>query len=55
MESESWKACALPWKVVVMVAGRLSSVAARLMASVAWPSAVPCARLKLMVMAGNRP
>ena len=40
---------------VLMVAGRSNSVLACSMASVAWPSAVPCARLKLMVIAGNWP
>ena len=51
--SESWNACALPWKVVVRPRGSCSSRSARWTASVAVPSATPWARLKLMVIAGK--
>src|SRR3981081_3954278 len=55
VESESWNAWALPWNVLLREAGIFNWLLARSIASVAWPSAVPCARLKLMVIAGNRP
>ena len=53
--SKSWNACALPWKVVVKPCGSWSSRIARWIASVAGPSATPCVRLKLRVIAGNCP
>ena len=45
----------MPWNVVVSPRGNCNSRSARWIASVAVPSATPCARLKLMVMAGNWP
>ncbi len=53
--SELWKACAVPWKLPVMVAGRRMAADARLMASTASPSAAPGARLNDSVTAGNCP
>ena len=53
--SDCWNACAVPWKLELRVAGTPSSAIAFCTASVAWPSATPCARLKLMVTAGNWP
>ena len=52
---EDWKACAVPWKLELSVAGTPSWAMAPCTALVAWPSATPCARLKLMVIAGNWP
>ncbi len=55
MPSDCWNACAVPWKLELSVAGVPRSAIAFWTASVAWPSATPCARLKLMVIAGNWP
>src|ERR1700722_10715965 len=51
--SESWNACALPWKVAISVGGAFNSACALWIASVAWLSDAPGARLKLIVVAGN--
>ena len=52
--SEDANACAAPWKLVVMVAGRVWR-ATRSTASTASPSAWPGARLKDRVTAGSCP
>ncbi len=50
---ESWKACAVPWKLAVIVPGRRRASAAFWMASTAWPSEAPGARLNDSVTHGN--
>ena len=55
MRREAWNAWALPWKVPISDAGICISRSACWMACVAVPSDPPCARLKLMVTAGNCP
>src|SRR5580704_9494701 len=52
--SDCWKACAVPWKLELSVAGAPRSAMAFCTASVACPSATPWARLKLIVIAGRR-
>ena len=51
---ESWKTLAVPWKVPVMVAGRLCLAAASI-SSVACPSEVPGLSANEMVTEGNWP
>ena len=53
--NESWNTCAVPWKPVVIVAGRRSSRSSFWMASTAWPSEKPGARLNEIVTAGCWP
>ena len=53
--SESWNTCAVPWKPVVIVAGRLASRATSSIATVASPIANPGARLNEIVTAGCWP
>ncbi len=55
LDSEDWKACALPWKVPITDGGIPISRAAWFTASTASPSATPGCRLKLSVTAGNCP
>src|SRR5262245_10826495 len=55
VDSDSWKACALHWKLVRKDGGSSSSRSAFWIASVAVPSEPPGARLKVMVTAGNWP
>src|SRR5262249_5184426 len=55
VRSEAWNACALPWNVPIREAGMRISRSACWIAAVAVPSDPPCARLKLMVTAGNWP
>ncbi len=52
---DSSNTCALPWKPVVTVAGRLESRSMSRIASVASPIAKPGARLNEMVTAGCWP
>ena len=53
--SDSWNTCAVPWKLVVICAGRLESRSICWIASTAWPSAVPGARLNEIVTEGCWP
>ena len=53
MDSDDWNACAVPWKVPCTVIGTPICRTAALIASTAWPSAAPCARLNEIVTAGN--
>src|ERR1700739_5120726 len=53
-ESDDWKACALPWNVVVVVGGR-ACLARSLISATASPIEVPGLRLKEIVTAGNCP
>ena len=53
--SESWNTCAVPWKPVVIVAGSRSSRSSFWIASTAWPSEKPGARLNEIVTAGCWP
>src|ERR1700722_18489387 len=51
-ESEDWKACAAPWKLIPKLAGSSISLNAELIASTA-PSEAPGARLNEIVVTGN--
>ena len=53
--SDSWNTCALPWKPVVIESGRLESRSSCRIASTAWPSEVPGARLNEIVTEGCWP
>src|SRR5579864_1011552 len=53
-ESDDWKACAVPWKEVLMVEGRVRR-ARSLISETASPMEVPGFKLKDMVTAGNSP
>ena len=53
--SEAWKACAAPWKLVMMLSGMPMPASACWMASTAAPSDAPGARLNDTVVAGNWP
>src|SRR5260370_13052381 len=53
--SDCWNACAVPWKLELSVAGEPRSAIAFCTAPVACPKPTPCARLKLIVIAGNWP
>src|SRR5204862_7831038 len=55
LASEAWKACAVPWKLARMLAGRPISRSAASMAVTASPRATPGARLKERVTAGELP
>ena len=56
MTSDDWKACAVPWKLPSQRDRRRAGRACICwMRSTAWPSAVPGARLKERVTAGNWP
>ncbi len=54
LRMESWKTLAVPWKVPVMVAGRMDLAAASI-SLVAWPSEVPGLSAKEIVTEGNWP
>ena len=53
--TEAWKAWAVPWKLVVSVAGIRSSRSTLRISFTASPSATPGLRLKEMVTAGSWP
>ena len=55
LDSEDWKACALPWKLAWIVGGTCSSAIAWLIAVTAGPSGALPFRLKLRVTEGNCP
>src|SRR5690348_9935262 len=55
VESDCWKACAVPAKVVWIVDGRFMSWVIFSTAAVACPSEDPGDRLKLIVTEGNWP
>src|ERR1700722_18751570 len=52
-ESEDWKACAAPWKLIPKLAGSSISLSAELIASTAPPREAPGARLNEIVVTGN--
>ena len=53
--SEAWKACAVPWNCPTRVGGAPRLAFAAVMASTAWLSDAPGARLKESVTAGKTP
>ena len=53
--SDAWKACAVPWKVPRIAAGRRMPAALFWIAVTASPRDTPGARLKDKVTAGNWP
>src|SRR5437773_6407845 len=55
LESEAWKACAVPWKLPRMDAGMFICRSAAWIFVTASPSATPGARLKDRVTAGQKP
>src|ERR1700689_82844 len=52
-ESEDWKACAAPGKLIPKLAGSSISLSPELIASTAPPSDAPGARLNEIVVTGN--
>src|SRR5271156_7099254 len=52
-DSEDWKACAAPWKLIPKLAGSSISLSAALIPSTAPPSEAPGARLNEIVVTGN--
>ena len=55
LESEDWKAWALPWKLVASDSGLPSSFSTCWMAATACPIELPGARLNEIVTDGNWP
>ncbi len=55
LDSESWKAAAVPWKLASIVGGNPMVRSAFSIACVAWPRETPGARLNEIVTEGTWP
>ena len=55
LDSDAWKAWALPWKLVASESGLPSCFSTCWMAATAWPIATPGSRLNEIVTDGNWP